>query len=126
MGADNPVLQYLMGIGGTVILALIGAIYSKFTSESKDTADALDKKASIDALREAKMDFNNLLEKQRAEYQQRLHEVSMRQDREIDWLKEEMDKIASNIVSLRQENTQANNMILARLHEVALAVKVKP
>lgn len=116
--------QILMAIGAAwaVILGLIGVVWSMVRTEAKNNAAALDMKASHESLKETKTDFLSHLERHRTEIHQRLQEVSQRQDREIDWLKEEMDKISSNIAEMRRENTQANTTILQRLQDLALAV----
>lgn len=107
---------------GVIIVGLIGVVWSMVRTEAKNNAEALDLKASNEALKEAKTDFLSHLERHRTEIQQRLREVSERQDREIDWLKDEMDKISNNIAEMRRENTQANTTILQRLQDLALAV----
>lgn len=122
---ETKIYVTAMSIAGTVILGLIAAVWSMVRTEASKNADALEMKASHEALKDAKSDFMMRLDKQHTEFQQRLREVSERQDREIDWLKDEMDKISSNIAEMRRENTQANTAILARLQELALAVGSK-
>lgn len=119
--------QNLMVIGAAwaVIVGLIGVVWNMVRTEAKNNAAALDMKASHESLKETKTDFLSYLERHRTEIHQRLQEVSQRQDREIDWLKEEMDKISSNLAEMRRENTQANTTILQRLQDLAMAVGQK-
>jgi len=118
----SAVLTYAVGIGGPIILGLIGVIWNLVRQEAKANSEALDKKASAEALKEAKQDFATRLEKLHSDYRQLLQEVSMRQDREIDWLKDEMDKISGNITELRRENNTANATILQRLQDLAMNI----
>ena len=122
---DNQVYSVAVGTFITIVLGLIGVIWNMVRTEAKSNAEALNQKASADALKEAKSDLMLRLEKQHAEFQQRLREVSERQDREIDWLKDEMDKISNNLAEMRRENTQANAAILQRLQDLAMAVGTK-
>lgn len=123
---EAQVTSYVAGLAATVIFGLIAVLWGVVKNESKANADALATKASADALREAKQDFTIRLDKQQSDYQQRLQEVSQRQDKEIDWLKEEMDKISNNIDEMRKEISQGNSAMLGKLHEVALAVAKAP
>lgn len=122
----SVLLTYAVTIGGPMILGLVGVIWKMVRDEAKSNADALEKKASAEALKEAKNDFNMRVEKLDANYRQLLQDVAKRQDREIEWLKGEMDKISIGITEMRRENTTANNQILQRLQDLALRIGTGP
>lgn len=119
---SSVLLTYAVTIGGPMILALVGVIWKMVRDEAKTNADALDKKASAEALKEAKHEFNMRLERLDASYRQLLQDLANRQDREIEWLKEEMDKLSVNLHEMRRENNSANTAILQRLHDLSIAI----
>jgi superoxide dismutase len=119
------IVIYALTTAISVIGVLLLLMYNKHQTELlKNQADAirvtdeLAKKASSDALKEARDHFNGTIAKHHSDYQERLRELAMKQDREIDWLKEEMDKISANLNEMRKEAMAANNAIMARLDMV--------
>lgn len=129
MAAQDPdtsvLLTYAVTIGGPMLIALVGVIWKMVRDEAKVNADALEKKASAEALREAKQEFNLRLERLDTSYRQLLQDLANRQDREIEWLKDEMDKLSSSVQEMRRENNAANTAILQRLHDLALNMATK-
>lgn len=126
MPAQDPdtsvILTYAVTIGGPMMLGLVGVIWKMVRDEAKATVDALSQKASAEALKEAKRDFNDRVERLDANYRQQLQDIANRQDREIEWLKGEMDKLSTNLLEMRRENNSANTAILQRLHDLALGI----
>lgn len=86
----------------------------------KEANDAIEKKASADALRETKMDFARHLEKHQDEIAKRFHEINVRQEKEIDSIKDRMDKLDDNLAEMRKENNTANNNIMTQLNQLIL------
>ncbi len=116
---EGQLLTYTLGIAG----ALLGVIWLMLRQENKRTEDALDKKASTAALDEAKSNHRSELREMREQFSEQLRELNRRQDREIDWLKEEMGRIGTSLSEMRAEQTAANAMISQNIQQLAIAIQ---
>lgn len=116
---EGQLLGYSLGLTG----ALLSIIWLMLRHENKRTEDALDKKASTIALDEAKNNHRTELREMREQFSEQLRELNRRQDREIDWLKEEMGRIGTSISEMRQEQTTANAMISQNIQQLAIAIQ---
>ncbi len=101
----------LVGIVGV----LIAAGWNMTRAEAKATALALSAKASSEALKdtearsihalsEQRAGFQRALDDQKSGFHDRLREVGLKQDREIDWLKKEVDGINDTLADMRKES----------------------
>lgn len=115
----DDTLKYALGIAG----ALLTIIWTMVRQESKKTEEALDKKASSAALDEAKANHRNEMKELRDYFQERIRELNQRQDREIDWLKEETSEIKNSLSEMRQEQIAANAALSQHLQQLSIAVQ---
>jgi heme oxygenase len=113
---ETHALQYALCIAG----ALLTVIWAMLRHEAKKTEDALEKKASCIEVAEAKANhavalkdvkdhFQKIIDRNHDDYRERIHELNERQDREVDWLKQELSKLGDNIQVMRQEQSTANS-----------------
>jgi ABC-type anion transport system duplicated permease subunit len=133
------------GLGLTLISILIGVIWKFLRAEQAKTSIELELKASKAALRESEERalaacsalreyFAERLQMQAAEYRERLADQANRQDREISWVKKEVDELKASMGALRKEtqegfnnlrneNRQGIDQVLDRLQELIISVK---
>lgn len=116
---EAQLLTYALGLAGS----LLGVIWLMLRHENKRTEDALEKKASTAALDEAKTNHRTELREMREQFSEQLRELNRRQDREIDWLKEEMGRLGTSISEMRQEQTAASAMISQNIQQLAIAIQ---
>lgn len=111
---EGKVLAYVLPVAG----ALIGVIWLMLRQEARKVEQALDKKApaadlaeakthNTQALKDIKEHFQRLIDQQRSDYQDRIRELNERQDREVDWLKDELSKLGDNLQHMRSEQSSA-------------------
>jgi hypothetical protein len=123
---ETHALQYALCIAG----ALLTIIWGMIRQEAKKTSEALEKKAttiSVDevkannviALRDVKEHFQRIIDRNHSDYQERIRELNERQDREVDWLKEEIGKLGDNLQHMRQEQVLANQDIMRNIQQLA-------
>lgn len=123
---ESIALKYVAGFS----LSLLTIIWGIIRQEAKKTEDALDKKAttvSVDevksnhtiAIRDIKEHFQRIIDRNHSDYQERIRELNERQDREVDWLKEEIGKLGDNLQHMRQEQVLANQDIMRNIQQIA-------
>lgn len=106
-----------------VVGTLLGLVFALIALIHRNMSTALEAKASNEALKETKEYFRKELERLTADYSERVKELSMRQDREIDSLRKEMGRITDGLEVLRRDVSQGNANILERLQEMALQIR---
>ena len=112
-------MKFGLSIAGSLLLIIWGMM----RQEAKRTDEALDKKASSAALDEAKATHRVEINQLRDFFQERIRELNQRQDREIDWLKEEMGRIASSLSEMRQEQIAANAQITQNIQQLTITLQ---
>ncbi len=117
--SEGTMLAYALTISGTLLMV----IWLLMRQEAKRNEDALDKKASIAALDEAKANHRNELRELREYFQEQIRELNRRQDREIDWLKEEMGRIGTSLSEMRSEQSNANAIITQNIQQLSLIIQ---
>lgn len=103
----------------------IQANYDAHKQQIKEANEAIEKKATVDSLRETRMDFTRHFEKHQDEIAKRIHEINVRQEKEIDSIKDRMDKLDDNFSEMRKENNTANNNIMTQLNQLILKMSNK-
>ena len=138
---DDPNVKYLISVAGALILTIWGML----RHESRKTEEALEKKASIEALNEAKKmavdalneakanhlvamrdvkdHFQRIIDRNHEDYQARVRDLNERQDREINWLKDELSTLGENLQQMRQEQSAATTQQLA--HNAAIMQSIQ-
>lgn len=114
--------EQLFGIGVMVFLALVGVIWKMMRDERTATVEALEKKASNHALAEYKIHVKELLEQRDKDIQSRMQEHGLRQDREIGWLKDEINRINEGVSEIRRDVSSGNSQILTSLSNLATQI----
>lgn len=126
----SPTAMYALSTAVGMIGLLVGVIWTMLRAEVKSNNEALSRKASNTALDEVKkaaaeelrdtsMRFDRTIERNHHDYKERLSVLEKKQDREIDWLKQELRAIAETQAEMRRESNLANNTILAHLRTLA-------
>lgn len=112
----------LYGFG--TLLGVIGSmgliIFKMIQAEAKKHRESIDAKASIDSLREAKEMFDRDLNRLRADHQERMRELSAKQEKEIEWLKKEMDGIVDTLNEMRRDFAAGNTNVMKSIQELTL------
>ena len=116
---EGLAFQYLLAVAG----ALLAIIWGMLRLEAKKTEEALDKKASSTELADAKANHATALRDVKEHFNQRLRELHDRQDREIDWLKQELGKMSDNLQHMRQEQNAANDAIMRDIRQLAITLQ---
>ncbi len=119
----DATLTYWLTTALGVIGVLIIGIYNIMQSHAKHNTLALEKKASLESLAKAEADFKSALERQYTQFQERVQELSNKQDREIDWLKDELQRFNEALADMRRENNQGQSQIMAQLSNLQLALR---
>lgn len=112
-------IKFVLGIAG----ALLAIIWGMVRQETKRTDIALDTKASAAALEEAKAHHRLEMRELRDFFQERIRELNQRQDREIDWIKEEVSRVNQNLGEMRSEQNAANARITENIQQLSLSIQ---
>ena len=132
---DSLLLYALTTIVG-IIGILVKVIHGNFKSEIRANSLALESKASSENLRESKLastealsevksHFKQQLDKQHEDYRDRLNELTMKQDREIDWLKDEMNKFSAALNEMRKESNENQSAMMRQLQEMTMMMTTR-
>lgn len=141
----SPMMWYGLTFAMSVITVLLGVIWKFMRDEQAKHAQELRMKASSDALREMrdnhrhdmeaiKTHFNDRLERQYKENQERLRDLADRQEKEIEWIKREIDEIKHTMTNfqaetrtsfetLRKEQSEGVDKVLTRMNELLSSIK---
>lgn len=122
--------KYALGVAGTLLVI----IWQMIRQESSKHQSEIEKRATVEALNQAKLDhasslkevrdhFTQIIERNHEDYQQRIKEVHARQDRDSAWLREEMNKHGMTLRDMRSEQLAANSQISQHIQQLSLIVQ---
>ncbi len=125
MMSDVATQTYVFAL--TTAITLVGVllllVYNNVKDQAKQNARDLAEKASTAALLKAESDFQGAIDRLHQQFHAQVQSLTEKQDREIDWLKDEMNKFADALHEMRRENNQGQNTILQHLHNLTIAIQ---
>lgn len=114
--------RIVLGIASTIILSLIGALWSMVTQERKSTADALAKTASLDELKEVRDELRRQHEKMATDFNQRLMEQKNTHDKDMDRMRSDLDKIINLVGDVSKKVDSYNVNIMHEMQEIKVSI----
>lgn len=119
---DEKLILSVLGAAWVVILGLVGAMWAMLSQERKNTADAIAKTASSEALREAKENFLREIERTNADFNQKLAEQRNTHDRDMDRMRVDLDKIILLIGDVSKKVDSYNKDIMEEMQAINISI----